>query len=316
MPSDWNRASLSVVVVIGDNRERAQRMIAALASQTQIDRMEVIFVDAASDRALALLLPPKPEVRVVRAEPGIMPGRARFKGTEIARAPLIAYLEDHCYPEPEWASSILAAHQGGWAAVGYTFTNGSPDTYLFRSIFLAEYGPWSHPHPGGPTWRLPGSNVSYKMSELLRFGERLADLLEMDYTLHESLRRGGKQFCIATGALVAHESYARFAELLYCHFLFSRLQAARRARAFGWKAGRRLVLSLAVPIVLPWMQLYRAWKAFRRHSSFPAWLASIPVIYLIHQSESIGESLGLLFGAGNCSRRFALRELNGTRMCR
>jgi hypothetical protein len=312
-PFDGLQAGLSVVVVIGDRRDRARRMLAALAAQTACDRLEIILVDASSDGAPALSVPPELKVRRIRATPGIMPGRARFMGAEIAQAPWVAFLEDHCYPEPGWAAAILAAHREGWTAAGYSFINGSPDTYLFRSIFLAEYGPWAHPQPGGAAVHLPGSNVSYQRSALMRFGERLSDLLEVDYALHESLRNEGASFCTAAGALVAHESYARFRDLLYAHFLFCRLQAARRAQAFAWPFRRRLVISLVAPIALPALQLFRAWKVFRRHRLLTVWLAAIPVIYAIHQAEAIGESLGLLLGAGESPRRFAPLELNSRR---
>jgi hypothetical protein len=311
-----DRPELSVIVVVGERRDRAQRMLKALASQSAADLLEVIIVDAAAHGAPVLMVPPGLSVKCVRAEEGIMPGIARFEGTKIAAAPVVAYLEDHCVPEEDWARAIIESHRRKWDAVGYTFLNGSPDTYVYRAIFLAEYGPWAHPNAGGPTSRLPGSNVSYKKKELEQFGDRLAGLLEMDYILHESLRNRGLKFYIESKALVGHESYASFGELLYCHFLFSRLQAARRARIFSWSFMHRLILGLAAPLALPMLQLFRAWRVFRTHELRSAWLSAIPVIYLIHLCESFGECLGFLSGPGNSGRLFALRELNGARIVR
>ena len=158
-----------------------------------------------------------------------MPGKARFVGTMHATAPIVAYLEDHCFPKQGWAEALIESHQKSWAAVGYAFENGSPDTYLYRSIFLAEYGHWSHPTRGRRTSRLPGSNVSYKRKILLSLGDQLERLMEIDYHLHESLRKRGLKFYIEPQAVVAHECYLSFRELLYCHFCFSRLQATRRS---------------------------------------------------------------------------------------
>lgn len=311
-----DQAELSIIVVVGDCRERAQRMFAAIAAQSVADRIELIIVDAASDGAPALELPAGFRIKQARVAAGILPGSARFEGTKFAATPVVAYLEDHCFPDKDWASAIIEAHQGDCTAVGYTFVNGSPDTYLYRAVFLAEYGQWARPHTRGKISRLPGSNVSYKKGELLRFGERLEELFEMEYLLHESLRNCGSKFCIEPKAVVFHECYASFSGLLYSHFLFSRLQAARRAQVFAWNYNRRLIRSLGAPFVLPWLQLYRAWKVLRTHSLSNAWLRSIPIIYLIHQCEAIGESLGLLAGAGNSSHRFAPRELNGARIAR
>jgi hypothetical protein len=63
-------------------------------------------------------------------------------------------------------------------------------------------------------------------------------------------------------------------------------------------------------------QLYRAWRVLRTHRLSKSWLRAIPVIYLLHQCEAIGEIIGLLAGPGDSSRRFARRELNSARIKR
>jgi len=289
-------------------------MFLAISAQSAADRVELVIVDAASVGTQSLALPDGLRTHYIRITPGVLPGSARYEGLKIATAPVVAFLEDHCFPEKDWASSIIEAHRDNCEAVGYAFINGSPDRYLYRAIFLAEYGQWAHPCNSGAISFLPGSNVSYKKKHLLKFGNRLAGLFEMEYLLHESLRELDSKFRIESKAVVSHECYASFLELLYCHFLFCRLQASRRAREFSWNVIRRVVWSLAVPIALPWLQLYREWKALRTHRLSKAWLCAVPVIYLIHQCEAIGESYGLMAGAGNSKRRFAARELNGVRI--
>jgi hypothetical protein len=307
------KADLSVIVVIGDCRERAERMLGAVASQSGAEQIELIVVDAASHGAPDLSLPAGLRVKYVRAEAGVMPGSARGDAIKFATAPVIAFLEEHCFPEEGWASAVIEAHRGDSAAVGYTFLNGSPDTYLYRSFFMAEYGPWGHPQAGGAASQLPGSNVSYKNEALVQFGERLTELFEMEYLLQEGLRQRGAKFCTEPKAVVSHECFVSFWELLCSHFLLGRIQAARRAQVFSWGLKRRLVVSLAAPLVLPWLQLYRAWKVLRGHRLFSAWVYSIPITYLTRQFEAIGESIGLLAGAEDSIRSFAPRELNGAR---
>ena len=307
------QADVSVIVVIGDCRERAERMLGAIASQSAAERIELIVVDASSHGAPDLSLPAGLKVKYVRARAGIMPGSARGDAIRFATAPVLAFLEEHCFPEEGWASAVIEAHRGDSAAVGYSFLNGSPDTYLYRSFFMAEYGPWGYPQAGGATSQLPGSNVSYKKEALVRFGERLTGLFEMEYLLQEGLRQRGARFCTEPKAVVSHECIASFWGFLYSHFLLGRIQAARRTQVFSWEFKRRLVVSLAAPVVLPWLQLYRAWKVLRGHRLFSAWLYSIPITYLTRQFEAIGESIGLLAGAGDSGRSFAPRELNAAR---
>jgi len=98
------------------------------------------------------------------------------------------------------------------------------------------------------------------------------------------------KFCIEPKAVVSHECYASF-RMLYSHFLFSRLQAARRAQIFFVEFPSTLILSLAAPVVLPWLQtLSRLGKVLGgTHNLSNAWLRSIPIMYLIHSMEVLGK---------------------------
>ncbi len=309
-------AALSVVTVVGERRDRAQRMLAALASQSCRHQLEVVLVDTAGAGASPLVLPRSPRSVVLRADSGVLPGRARWMGSHVASAPFVAFIEEHCLPDPGWSAAVLEAHRDGWPVVGYTLTNGSPDTYFYRSVFLAEYGPWSHPTAGGPADLLPGSNVSYARRVLDPFGDRLAGLLEIDFVLHESLRLRGVRFYAAPQALAAHQSYRHLSALLVSHFLFARIQAASRARERSWAPARRLLLALAVPPALPLLQVGRAWRVLRTHRERSAWLAGLPVTALIHLCEALGESVGLLAGAGRSAVAFTRLEIDADRASR
>lgn len=313
MHRNHRNASLSVVIVVGDCTDRVDRILAKLAMQSVADQMEIIMLDAAEDRTPKLHIPSELEVRCIKVDRSMVLGKARFEGTRCAKAPIVAYLEDHCYPLPGWAEALIESHQGPWTAVGYSFTNASPDTYLNRSTFFAEYGHWIDPTPGGPTDRLPGVNTSYKRETLLSLGDPLAELLEFDFNLHETLRKRGHQFYIEPRARVTHECYASFLRLLYIHFCFCRLQAVKRAEANCWDHRMRLAAGLIAPFALPLLQLLRTVRSFRNHNRLSKLLLYIPTIYIIYQSDALGESLGHLIGAGESFHTFALRDLNSAR---
>ncbi|MBT5872129.1 MAG: glycosyltransferase, partial [Candidatus Latescibacteria bacterium] len=146
---------LSVVMVVGSARSQAQSVVDALYAQTRPDDMEIVIVDIAAVGTLPLRTEPTVYTKYI-LQPGVeFWGKARTEGVQHASAAVVAFLEDHCWPEPDWADALIEAHQQPWASVGYAVKNGSPDTYLYRAALLADYGLWAHPARGGPTKLLP-----------------------------------------------------------------------------------------------------------------------------------------------------------------
>ena len=303
---------LSVVVAVGKRRERIGRMLRALSDQSWNGAFEIVLVDT-TDLDLDVDSPLQDVIRHVRAPAGTLPGRARHAGYRVSSGHLVAFLEDHCFPEPAWMESIVRRHLEPWAAVAYVFRNGSPDTYLSRSVLLAEYGHWLFPAEGGPASSLPGSNVAYKRVALEQYGDQLGQLLEADFHLHQALRGNGAAFFVEPGAVVQHESYRRFSELLISHLLFCRLQATRRVDARRWGAFRRLAAGLAVPALLPAVQVSRIFWSQQTTSRKRRLLLAFPILYCICQFDAIGEALGFLFGEGDAARRFARHEIDAER---
>lgn len=304
--------SLSVVFVVGERRDRISHMLNALSNQTISEQLEVVLVDTTGMPISAhnSLAYPVKHIRTVK---GTLPGRARYQGFVETSAMNIAFLEDHCYPESGWAESLVQRQQEPWAAVGYVFKNGSPDTYFYRSALLAEYGHWLFPYVDGPTIRLPGCNVSFKREALERFGEELPDLLEMDYNLHQALLHRGSSFYIEPHAVVHHECYLHLRELLVSHFLFCRLQADRRIKAFRWSWKRRLLYGCLSPILLPPLQALRFMKAHLHDRSLLKVVMALPVIFSIYQFDAVGEAVGCFAGSGNCEEWFSEHEMNALR---
>lgn len=74
---------------------------------------------------------------------------ARAAGIRQANAPVVAFVEDHSYPDPDWAERLIEAHRKLWAAVGpVMMVNANPATMISWPIFLSN--------------TLNGSNLSQK----------------------------------------------------------------------------------------------------------------------------------------------------------
>jgi glycosyltransferase involved in cell wall biosynthesis len=108
---------LSVVVCSLNGARGVARCLAALSAQTIRADLEVIVVDDGSaddtsdvGRAGGAIVIRHPSRRGISA--------ARNSGIGVARAPVIAFLDDDCEPGPGWAERMLAAYDDDVVAVG------------------------------------------------------------------------------------------------------------------------------------------------------------------------------------------------------
>ena len=113
---------VSVVVPSHERPQRLATLLDALAAQTlPADQWEAVVVhDCAGEEAAELMrahpLTREGRLRTFRLTPGTgSPSVQRNRGWHEAKAPLIAFTDDDCRPEPEWLESILSvaeAHPG------------------------------------------------------------------------------------------------------------------------------------------------------------------------------------------------------------
>ena len=239
--------SLSVVIVT-DAYETIRKTVRHLRDQTIAGRIELVVVApgdlAIDDAQLAGLhshrVVPVGDIRSL--------SWARAPGIRAASAPIVALAESHCFPEPEWAERLLAAHEGGaWGAVGPAIFNANPGSVVSWVNLLLDYGPWLGPTAGGEMHDLPGHNSSYRKELLLAYGDRLETMLEAETMLHADLRERGHRIYQEAGARAAHLNVTRTAS-----WIGERFQTGRRfasARAYAWPAWRRVVYAAGSPLI-------------------------------------------------------------------
>lgn len=306
--------ALSAALIAGSCRERAQRVLDALSVQTAGSSMEVVVVDVAP-AAVSPIVPQRAMAVTYLRRPGLSQwGRARAEAVRAARAPNVAFIEDHCYPSAQWAEALIEAHAGGRAAVGYAFTNANPDSWISRVALLARYGLFAHPVRSGPAAYISGNNVSYAKDVLLDLGDRLESYLDIDFNLHEALTRRGLGLFVEGRALAAHENYQTLAGECRAGRPYCRLLAARRAGMNGWGRPRRLVYGVLTPMAAPLLRLLRlARRLVRERSHWTTFVTGVPAIVVMYASDAVGESAGYLFGAGPAAGDVLTYELNTER---
>jgi len=300
--------SLSVVMVVGEERERARRSVAAVAAQTVVAALELVVVDLRPDRG--------PVVHAGRLGVTVLerPGEtswsaARQAGAVAAQAPVVAFVEDHVYAEPTWAEALLhtySSHRDA-VAVGYAFANardgGRPDGTLF-----AEYGRWVVPATGGRWSALPGNNVSYHRDALLELAARSAGALAVDFTLHAELLRRGS-FLVAPGAVVRHEGFPRLTDTMKANHEYGRVLAAARVARGSWSPARRALYAAGSPGV-PLLNAARLVRTLPGRGLWGSALRSAPTCLAIWAAAASGELVGYVTRSGAEGERLLRWEVD------
>jgi glycosyltransferase involved in cell wall biosynthesis len=313
MNQDGHPPRLSVVLVAGSQRRRAQQVLDALAAQTVADAIEVVVVDLIDHpsrlhvaEALRHVYVSRPDIRRW--------GAARAAGVRLASADVIGFIEDHCFPESDWAEMILDAYRGPWAAVGYAFTNANPRTFISRASLVARYGQFMHPARPGPAPLVSGNNVSYRRELLLSFGADLDALLTIDFNLQELLGKRGFPLLVEGRARAAHQNFSNYLRDTITGYWYCRLLAARRAETQSWSSMRRLVHGFGAPLGSPAIRLARLLLSLRgRPELWGPVVAAVPLTLGWYLTDALGESLGYLLGAGDAESQALRWELNEAR---
>jgi hypothetical protein len=304
-------ACMSVVMVVGACRERAQHALDRLCAQTRIDLLEIVVVDLSVSPAPALSFPAGAPVTLVAAGGVDNWGEARRQGLERTSAPVIAFIEEHCFADPGWAAALIEAHQQPWASVGYAFRNANPESYVSRAAMVTDYGLWLDPVPRGRVSWLPGNNVSYKRDAFLSLGDRLEDALATDFVAHEAFRERDLAMFVEPSAVASHVNFTTVRETAYTNYVWCRAMAARRARASGWSALRRIAQAVVTPAIAPvfrWARL--ASRLGGRPTLWAQFLAATPVLLVVSLCAGAGEAAGYFFGAGNAEAELKRWELD------
>lgn len=300
--------AISVVLITPDSFETIRRTVGFLSRQSIRDRVELIVV-APRDATIgvdAALVAPLAAVQIVRLTSLSPTGPARAAAVRAARAPIVAFAEEHCFPAPRWAESFVEAHRGAYAAVGPAMSNANPDTIVSWADLVIGYGPWMAPVPGGEVEYLPGHNSSYKRDVLMEYDEQLDALMEAETVLQWDLRRKGKRLLLEPAAQAAHTNFGLWSSWIPVMFLNGR--AFADTRSSRWSLVRRLAFAAASPLI-PFVRLSRAVR--HAHRVNPAWsflLRVVPVLSVGLIVDAAGQMVGYAFGAGAAYEKLAAYE--------
>jgi GT2 family glycosyltransferase len=161
------------VIATHNRAERLRALLEGLRAQTlEPERFEVVIVDDASADGTAALLARErdggPRLEVIRRTRNGGWAEAREEGRRIARAPLVAFTDDDCVPEPGWLEAGLRACQDNPGAIVQGRTEPASWDAEGLSLFAR---PFTHTiDVPGPDPHYQTCNVFYPRELLERVG--------------------------------------------------------------------------------------------------------------------------------------------------
>ena len=297
-------SQLSVVMVGYFGSENFRMALDHLRSQTVSTLLELIIVTP-SRKELNLAssnLEGFSNYKILEIGEFENEGTAKAAGVMVASAPLVAFMEDHSYPDPIWAEALIKAHsKGNFAVVGPVMLNANPHCGISWGFFLVLYSQWMAARPQKEVRHLPGNQSCYRRELLLRYRSRLSEMLAAESILQWDLLDKGYQLYQEPTARVYHLNLSRLGLTLSESYFYSRIFAANRV--LGWNRIRRIFYTVGSPL-LPLIRLRRIFKdASRAQLRMAVILRALITIFLILCAGSVGELLGYAFGAGKAKKR-------------
>lgn len=293
------KPELSVVVPSVNGKRFVLECLEALEAQNNREAIELIVCDRLRDGAAEAIRRRFPRVKVESELYEHSIPALRWHGIKVARAEVVAVIEDHCLAPPGWAEQVLRAHAQGHDVVAGPVENASRDSLFDWAFFLLEYGSSMPPLAAGEVAAIPGVNVSYKKAVLPLDDNRFAELWES--FLIDELRRQGARIHAGAGMLIHHQTPFSFRGFAVQKYLYSRSFAAMRVSDKG-PAVRFAYGGFAVT-VLPLLLLMRlirtVWAKKRNRSEL---LLALPMIAVFVCCGAAGEAIGYCAGDGGSLR--------------
>jgi hypothetical protein len=300
---DGDPPLLSVVVVIVgdtiDSRCDAKLLSAtleALASQSNPPMLEIIVPYHGGISGIDELKALYPnvtflfveELAFLKANSREHHDELRSCGVRESRGTIVAFLEDHVCPRPDWASRVLNAHLKENVIVGGAIENGI-DTPLNWANYFCDLGKYQNPVPSGPSPCASLVNASYKRVVLDSIESVWRDRFNETVVNHELLSRG-ETITLERDIIVTQKrQQLKWKPNAAEFYIWGRSYASSRSIPFG--KAKRLVYAVFA-FLLPLILVTRIGARVARRGKVEKFLKCLPLIVLLTTSWSLGELMG------------------------
>jgi glycosyltransferase involved in cell wall biosynthesis len=292
-----NVPEISVVVASGDRHHRTIRCLAGVFAQSCVEKAEVIVIDG-SPGDHSDLYSHFPGLRYVHTDDRSSITAQRLEGLKLARAPIVAFLEDHVVPYPGW----LAAVSGAFArsekigVVNYCIVQSPGGGYVNRALQMTQYGHWLKPVSSGPIRYAACQNLAYRRDLLQRISKDNFELFECEFLMHRRLLRDGWSIWLAADAEIDHENYDSVVAACKGYGALKQILGAGRAALYGWPQPKRWLWAAGM-ILSPFVLIGRlALSIAPRPRLWGEFLAALPVAVVTQIWGAFCEARGYVRG--------------------
>jgi glycosyltransferase involved in cell wall biosynthesis len=296
---------LSVVIASHDAAAVIERCLAALATQREDAAMEVVVADSSRDGTSAVVADGFPWVRLLHFDEPLTVPQLRGRAIQIARGEIVAILDPYSVAASDWVRQVVRAHgRSSHPVIGGAVDLDAPESRSLAAwaIYLNEYGLFVPPIPAGPTWIVPGSNVSYKRSVLFD-GERARYPVFWKTFVNWTVEQAGSALWLEPAIKIGLNKPIPFGDFLRTRYHHGRCFAAMRVKdaRTAVRAGRA-ASTLAVPLLTLARWIRGFWPKRRYRARF---VLTLPAQLALFTVWAWGELCGYLGGDGkSCDQLF------------
>lgn len=311
--TDQAKPKLSVIVV-ADSDAAFRPLARSLVAQTATAEMEIVVAAPGALHASMrhLLEGAFYSVTTLDLDPGeVGMSVAKAAGVRASKSDLVVFTETHCFPEDDWARSLIRAHQRGAAVMGPVFVNANPDSLASTAGFIAHYGTFADPPPPPPRSDLPGNNGCYERALLLELDDLLVPMIEFEYGLHSRLSEQGHELVLVGDARVHHFNVSKWGASFREARLAGRVFGS--SRSSDWPVRKRIGYAIAWPLIT--LVRTRRHRHDARRLGLEPGLAMTTSLALQLAASSLGEALGYLFGEAGTGVPLDRMELRRDLFC-
>jgi len=293
---------LSVVVVAFVGEQYLRRLLDALTQQVT-DQTEVIVVCDELIGDIAWFQAHYPDVDFVRLDNRRSPAILRAVGVARARGRIVALVEDHCVPAPDWTRQVIAAHEGEATAVGGAMEKGFPpdeksDSALNWALYLADYSRYALPMAEGRSGAASDCNVSYKREALQEIASSWNEEFH-ENIVHAELEKRGKILWFSPRIVVYEQRSMTWSQTLHDRYSFGRLFGS--TRVVNASPVKRLAMSAAAILLPPLLVARVTGNVVRRRRYFGALARASGPLVIVASAWVAGELVGYVTGKADAS---------------
>jgi len=288
---------LSIVLVGRDGMQTLGPILSCLSEQTIAAEIELIAVlpkRAFSDDALVDWQSSFHSVRTVCVPAIGNRGRAAAAGVRLARAPILAFTENHCFPDPAWADRLCASHSEAYVGVAPVVLNANPLSHLSWASYGGGYAEFADRGAPEEIAEMPLHNTSYLRAALAPLENELEELLEHEGKLQARLAQNGGRFLLEPAARTSHINEATWLLVLGLSYFNGRRYGGNRCARWGF--GRRFLYAALFPL----LSVNVTRRTFHRLKSCEDAPSLSPglfaVVWLQSMAHVVGEAVGYLRG--------------------